>query len=266
MRYAVLADVHANLPALEAVIADLGRQGPDGVVVLGDIVGYGAFPNECVGAIAAAGWPCVAGNHDLMALGDLSEERCIPMARQTLAWTREVMSDDVRAYLASLPPRLTLPGGVVAAHGTLESPEEYLTTPDQAIANLTRLPTIAERSDILLVGHTHRIWACTVQGRALAVGGGGAVALGGLAVVVNPGAVGQVRGGRVCARYAIVDVERRTAEFRSVAYDVRRERRALARHGLPRGTYRIRRSVVGRLRRLARAQSRGRTAPDHERT
>ncbi len=266
MRYAVIADVHANLPALEAVIADLRTRATDGVVVLGDIVGYGAFPNECVDVIATAGWPCLAGNHDLMALGALSDARCIPMARQTLAWTRQVIGDDVRTYLASLPPTLSLAGGVVAAHGTLASPEEYLTTADQAIANLSRLPEIAVSSDILLVGHTHRVWACTSQGRTPAVRGDEPVGLGRLPVVVNPGAVGQVRGGRVCARYAILDVEARTAEFRSVAYDVRRERSELARQGLPAGTYRIRRSVIGRLRRLARTARGGRKGAVEERT
>ena len=99
MRYAVLADIHGNLQALDAVLAETRRQGVDGYLVAGDLVGYGADPNACVERVAALDAVCVAGNHDLIALGRLSADRCIPLAQASLRWTAAVLSDAV----ASLP-------------------------------------------------------------------------------------------------------------------------------------------------------------------
>ncbi len=253
MRYAVLADIHGNLPALEAVLADVERRGVDGTLVLGDLVGYGAYPNDCVRVIAALDAPTVAGNHDLIALGRLSEDRCIRVARQTLQWTRTVMTDETRAWLAELPGVAAVAGGVACAHGTLDDPEEYLTTPEQAIDNLARLGQAHPGSDILLVGHTHRPWACTADGQLLEAAADGSLAFGTTPIVLNPGAVGQVRGGRVCARYLLLDTARRTAEFHAIPYDVTRTRDELRRQGLPAGTYQLRRSALGAVRRVARA-------------
>src|SRR3954447_24462817 len=87
MRFAVISDVHANLHALDAALAFLATQDVDGYLCAGDLVGYGPFPNECVRRVAALGGPCVAGNHDLIAIGRLSDERCIPLAQASLRWT-----------------------------------------------------------------------------------------------------------------------------------------------------------------------------------
>lgn len=252
MRYAVIADIHGNLPALEAVLADSAGHPVDGTLVLGDLVGYGAYPNDCVRTVADLGATTVAGNHDLIALGRLSEDRCIRVARTTLRWTRSVMTDETRVWLAALPGVAAVAGGVVCAHGTIDDPQEYLTTPEQAGDNLGRLGQAHPGSDILLVGHTHRPWACTADGQILEPDAGGALELGTAPIVLNPGAVGQVRGGRVCARYLILDTELRTALFRAVPYDVTRTRDELRRQGLPSGTYQLRRSILGAARRAAR--------------
>jgi predicted phosphodiesterase len=252
VRYAVLADIHGNAPALEAVLANLARHDVDEVLVLGDLVGYGAFPNDCVRVIAGLGAPTVAGNHDLIALGRLSEDRCIRVARRTLRWTRGVMTDQTREWLSALPGVLAADGGVVCAHGTLDDPQEYLTTPDQAVDNLARMRRAHPNSDVLLIGHTHRPWACTAEGRVLQPDAEGSVAIGSAPVVLNPGAVGQVRGGAVCARYLILDTDKRTAAFHAIPYDVSRTRDELRRQGLPTGTYRLRRSALGPVRQVAR--------------
>ena len=96
MRFAILSDIHGNLPALEAALELFARAGVDRYLCAGDLVGYGPFPNECVERIAELGAVCVAGNHDLIALGRLSDDRCIPLARNSLRWTREVLTPATR--------------------------------------------------------------------------------------------------------------------------------------------------------------------------
>src|SRR5215210_662314 len=134
MRYGVLADVHGNLPALRAAVAELASRGVDRYLVAGDLVGYGANPNECVELVAGLEPACVVGNHELMLLGRISEERCVPLGRESLRWTREVLRDDVREYLAELPVRLAVEGRVMVAHGSLDDPQEYILAEAQATA------------------------------------------------------------------------------------------------------------------------------------
>lgn len=103
MRIGVIADVHANLPGLEAVLGALEGAGVDTYLCAGDLVGYGPWPNECVERVAALPGLCVAGNHDLIATDRLGDDRCEPLARTTLAWTREHLGSYARAYLEALP-------------------------------------------------------------------------------------------------------------------------------------------------------------------
>src|SRR4051795_1126429 len=118
MRIGLIADVHANLPALETALAALERERVDAYVCAGDLVGYGPHPNETVARVRELDPVCVAGNHDLMALGRLSEDRADSLARQALAWTRKQLDDETRAYLEALPLTAQAAGGRVAvAHG-----------------------------------------------------------------------------------------------------------------------------------------------------
>jgi len=104
-RVGVLSDVHANLHALDAALEFLDTQRLDGYLCAGDLVGYGPFPNECVRRVLDLPVTCVAGNHDLIAIGRLSDERCIPRARDSLRWTRSVLDDDARPAQAVARPR-----------------------------------------------------------------------------------------------------------------------------------------------------------------
>jgi predicted phosphodiesterase len=156
VRYGVLADIHGNLHALRAVLSALGREGVDRYLIAGDLVGYGPHPNECVELVAGLDAVCIAGNHDLIALGRLSDDRCPELARRSLRWTRGVLADDARHFLNSLPLRATAPGGIVMAHGSLDDPQEYTRKPRQAAAQLSRLSQNGWDAHILLLGHTHR--------------------------------------------------------------------------------------------------------------
>lgn len=255
MRYGVLADIHGNLHALERVLDLFGQIGVDGYLVAGDLVGYCAFPNECVERVQELDPVCVAGNHDLISLGQLGDDRCIELARQTLRWTADVLTDDAREYLAGLPLCVDLEG-IALAHGSLEDPQKYVVRREQAVEQLRRAE---ERSGarILILGHTHRAWACDAGGstrsvrRELDVGGG--------RFLLNPGAVGQSRELRARARCMILDLERRRASFHAIGYDVAACREALRRHGLPVTAYRLRpsprRAFSRAVRRAKRALS-----------
>src|SRR3954468_18620422 len=117
MRIGLLSDVHANLFALRSAISRLRAEGVDAWVCAGDLVGYGPHPNECVETIAELGPTCVAGNHELMLLDELPAPRAGPLPRIGIAWTREVVRPDVRAYLAALPRTEGL-DALTIAHGS----------------------------------------------------------------------------------------------------------------------------------------------------
>jgi predicted phosphodiesterase len=237
MRYGVIADVHANLPALEAVLAALGELGVDAYACAGDLVGYGPQPNECVDAIRRLGATCVAGNHDLIALGALSDDRCERLARRSLQWTRTVLDETSREFLSGLPGRAELDGGVVLAHGSLDDPQDYILRVDQAAAELAQLAQTHASAQVLVLGHTHRPFASDGLRPSPRFSSRSSVALGDHSRwLLNPGSVGQSREPRIRARFLVLDVERREASFYAVRYDVRRTRALLRRKRLPPGS------------------------------
>jgi predicted phosphodiesterase len=231
MRYGVLSDIHANLHALEAAVEVLEREGVARYLFAGDLVGYGPFPNECVEMVAELGAVSVAGNHDLVALGRLSDSAYDALARTTLAWTRDVLSEDARRYLSALPLR-TAVQDIALAHGSLRNPEEYITRPDQAAAQLSQLEAEEPAARILVLGHTHRARAFDRAARRLDTGEPVALSPPG-GYVLTPGSVGQSRERLARARFVVLDTEARRATFYTVPYDVDGCRQALARQGLP---------------------------------
>jgi predicted phosphodiesterase len=239
-------------------MAALDRHGVERYLVAGDLVGYGPHPNECVERIAGLDALCVAGNHDLIALGRLSDERCIPLARESLQWTRTVLTDDSREYLASLPLRASAAGGVVIAHGSLDDPQEYTTTPGQAVAQLTALTAEQPDARVLLLGHTHRPWAFAL-GSGIAPIRRPLPLERGDVVLLNPGGVGQSRELRARARFAVLDLEDGQATFFAIPYELDRCRDDLRRSGLSPRSCHIRPSPLGAGRRALRtATSRAR--------
>lgn len=252
MRLGVIADVHGNLPALETVMQRLSQEGVDQYLCAGDLVGYGPWPNECIELTAASGVVCVAGNHDLMAIGRLPLERCGRLAESTLRWTTEVLEAKAREYLARLPLE-TIMGEVVVAHGSLGDPRRYAFA-DAAPEQLGVLERRHPAAGLLVLGHTHRSLSFGHRSGVRLDSAVGSVPLPRTERhLLNPGSVGQSRERAIVARYMVLDLERRSAAFHAISYDHLRCRRALRREGLPRRSYhrdpRGARARVGRLRR-----------------
>ena len=232
MRYAVLADIHANLYALERMLSVIPPGEVDAYVVAGDLVGYGPHPNECVDLIRELDCLCVAGNHDLIAVGRLQDDGVSRLARETLRWTRRVLRKDVRRYLEGLPRVAELDGGVVVAHGTLDDPTLYVREWRQAVGQLAELRDQRPDARVLILGHTHRPSAWTAAGRRLPTSRS-PTALPSEPCLVNPGSLGQARAFSPRAQFLLLDLDRREATFKRLRYDVRACRRALMRAGLP---------------------------------
>jgi predicted phosphodiesterase len=252
-RLGVISDIHANQHALEAVLEFLSTQELDGYLCAGDLVGYGPLPNECVRRVLDLPVTCIAGNHDLIALGRLSEDRCIPLARDSLRWTRSVLDDDARRRLAALPLTATA-HGVALHHGAPGDPQRYIVSDAEAFAALDDVAGTTPEAPILVLGHTHRPMAIGRRRGALLRGGTGSVRLDlDEPVLLNPGAVGQSRSRDSRARVMVLDLGQRVASFHALTYDVEGCRRALRERALPPDSCHVPRSrisdVVGALRR-----------------
>ena len=217
MRYLILSDIHANLPALAAVLADAAPF--DRIWCLGDITGYGPFPNECIARLREFPLVSLAGNHDWAAIGRLALNYFNREARAAVVWTRLALLPENKAFLASLPS-LLVEEGYTLAHGSPSQPvEEYILDPLAAGQNFDAFQT-----RVCLVGHTH--WPVAF----FRADGLGQVCLQiappwneRLKIntgrwIINPGSVGQPRDGDPDACYALLDIEAGEWTFRRVRY------------------------------------------------
>lgn len=227
MLLAAFSDVHANQHALDAALEDVHRHGPDRVVGLGDLVGYGAFPNEVIATVRARGIPTVAGNYDDGVGYDREECGCAYVEAadrergdRSLRWTQRMVTPENKAWLRSLPRelRLEIAGKrILCVHGSPRRINEYLYE-DRPERNLARMLAGVD-ADIVLCGHTHLPYYRRV----------GAVDL------VNVGSAGKPKNGDARAVYALVEIgEEAKATFPRVAYDVEAAARAIEATDLPR--------------------------------
>ncbi len=233
---ALLSDVHGNLPALEAVLAELGRHSPDSWVFLGDAVGYGAWPSEVCLALRATRPLAVAGNHDLAVLGRVDPELFNPEAEEAVLWTRRVLTDAAKAFLEAMPLEAEVGGALPfhAVHGSpLDPAMRYILDLREAWRALG-----ASRHPRLLVGHTHVaglfVFEPGGRGSYLPLRPGEPQELDtGRLYVVNPGSVGQPRDGDPRAAAALLDPEKARILPLRVNYDVEAAGREILRAGLP---------------------------------
>jgi diadenosine tetraphosphatase ApaH/serine/threonine PP2A family protein phosphatase len=232
MRILVISDIHANLTALQAVLADAQDQW-ELIWFLGDLVGYGPNPNECVSLLREQPHLSLAGNHDWAALRKIELKEFNSDARYAVNWTCQMLAAESVAYLADLPPRVD-DAPFTLAHGSPRSPIwEYITDLDTALENFAYFDT-----PYCLVGHTHvpaLIWLDEPAGQ---IGGyvpvhGEKVPLSGQRLILNPGSVGQPRDGDPRAAYALLDTAQMLWECRRVPYDVTETQRQMRSHKLP---------------------------------
>jgi predicted phosphodiesterase len=258
MRYGVISDVHANAHALGAALDFLATQQVERYLCAGDLVGYGPAPNECVRRVLALPGRCVAGNHDLIALGRLDDERCIPLAKASLRWTRGVLEDDVRGLLGELPLGAGA-HGIALRHGSLSDPQAYVVTDEQARACLDELERMLPGTHLLVLGQTHRPMAFSRRHGALLRSGTGHIELPhDEPILLNPGAIGQSRSADPRARVMVLDTAARVASFHALDYDIEGCRQALLEQGLPGNSCHLppsRRAVLaGGVRRVLRTR------------
>jgi predicted phosphodiesterase len=231
MRIAVVSDVHSNLAALEAVLADLGSI--DAVWHLGDVVGYGPEPQAVVDRLREAGAIGVRGNHDDAAGGGNSIEFFNPDGHAAMEWTRSRLDGPTRLYLAGLPEREVPEGSdFTLAHGSPSDPIwEYLTSPEAAERNLSAFET-----RYCLVGHTHMPLAFRQSRgrmRPLIPDPGSSLELDQRRLILNPGSVGQPRDGDPRSSYLAIDTGAGQVTWHRVEYDIAATQAAMLAAGLP---------------------------------
>ncbi|HEY8476821.1 MAG TPA: metallophosphoesterase family protein [Chloroflexota bacterium] len=232
MRALIIADIHGNLEALDAVLAAAGPV--DSVWCLGDVVGYGPDPNACLDRLRAQpDLVCVPGNHDWAAIGRIGTEDFNPEARRATEWTAAQLSDEAKTYLGSLP-LMVVREPFTITHGSPREPIwEYLTTAAGAAENFRYFSTPA-----CLVGHTHvpaLFYQDPEQRRVQArfMSDGEEIVVGPVRFIANPGGVGQPRDQDPRAAYAIYDADRHVLTWHRVSYPVEVTQAKMRRAGLP---------------------------------
>jgi diadenosine tetraphosphatase ApaH/serine/threonine PP2A family protein phosphatase len=228
VRVGVISDVHGNLAALEAVLAALEV---DAIWCLGDLVGYGAKPNECCALVSERASVCLAGNHDLAVRGTIDLLEFSGDAGIAARWTRTVLRDEWLAYLNTLETTGEAEN-VSLYHGSARDPVwEYVLSDEAALATIVLAP-----HPLALVGHSHVALQVALHESSLEGGlapAGTRVELADAKRLLNPGSVGQPRDGDPRAAYLVLDLAARTASFGRVEYDVERTQSEIRAAGLP---------------------------------
>jgi diadenosine tetraphosphatase ApaH/serine/threonine PP2A family protein phosphatase len=234
MKVAILTDIHSNLPALEAVLEAIDEAGIETRWCLGDVVGYGANPDECARTVSDRCDLTLVGNHDLAVTGEISTDVFSASAAAAVEWTRANSEDSTIEFLKSLKPENT-EHEVALYHASPRDPVwEYVLAVDQA------RECIAEQAArVSLIGHSHvALWFSDGEGLPGADGGAQAedakeIDLAENRWLLNPGSVGQPRDGDPRAAWLELDTDAWKATYHRVTYDIDRAAAAIRDAGLP---------------------------------
>lgn len=230
MKYAVFGDVHANLEALEAVLADAGQRGAERYLCTGDLVGYNADPAACMDRLQKAGAACVQGNHDAFAASSEELSDFTAPARRSIEWTRLHLDLAHRQRLAALPLILGT-GDITLVHASLFRPEDwaYIFTAAEAAPGL-----MMQQTPVCFYGHTHRPAAFRMRnGRIEGFLHQKLILTPDSRYLINPGSIGQPRDGDPRAAYVLYDDDAQTVELRRVNYDMAAAQSKIRAAGLP---------------------------------
>jgi predicted phosphodiesterase len=237
MRIAILSDIHSNLPALEAVLADVEGAEPEEIWCLGDVVGYGAQPDGCTELVRERCSLCLVGNHDLAVLGELDLETFSPAAAAAVEWTQECSRPETLEYLRRLDPADTS-REVALYHASPRDPVwEYVLWPEQAADCMAE-----QASRVSFIGHSHvalffaaeaRSEEDRLEARGAQAGAGTDLDIGEGTWLINPGSVGQPRDGDPRAAWLELDTEAWKATYHRVNYEIDRAAEAIESAELP---------------------------------
>jgi predicted phosphodiesterase len=233
MRIAIISDIHANYEALEAVLSDSGQQKVDEVVCLGDIVGYGANPNECIELVKKNCPLRILGNHDAAAVGLLSTDHFNVHAKIAIDWTVENLTADAQSFLRSFPLKKSRTG-YTFVHATPYEPNMwyYITSLEEAAFNFQFFETT-----FCFVGHTHIPIIIVLENeKEVYVHQGTSIAWADMKharFLINTGSVGQPRDRNPKSCYGIIDTEEKTFSFRRTDYDIEKAQNKMRKIKMP---------------------------------
>lgn len=230
MRYGIISDIHGNLEALEAVLKRCTAEAIDVYYCLGDIVGYGANPKECLARIRSVNAVCVAGNHDWAVAGKLNPSYFNPVAKDAVSWTQKQLSPDEIKFLNTLG-LVIKEDNAVFVHAMLSEPEyfHYMIYKSEAEENFH----LMERP-LCFIGHTHTPQIIRFKDNTVECLEETAIAVEPeIKYIINAGSVGQPRDGNPQAAFVIYDSQRRDIKIRRVPYNISAAQEKILRAGLP---------------------------------
>ncbi len=243
MLYGIISDIHSNLEGLNAVLAEMEREGVESVFCCGDIIGYGADPEGCLELILERGIRSIRGNHE-RGLEDLEAgtlPRMNDLALEALRYSAARLSRDQRELLISLPDRMEAEGDFLIFHGSPAHPDMYVFDEFEARYSFKSLRRDygGPASRLCFIGHTHVCAVFLLEENEEQMAGGAVMKEGrldlpeGMAVMANAGSCGQYRGGVPSASFCLYDSESRALSFRFVDYDVAAAQEKILKAGLP---------------------------------
>lgn len=211
MKYAIISDIHSNLEALQKALTIIDEKKVDEIICLGDVVGYGANPNECVELIRSRCSAVVLGNHDAAALNTALAYDFNAIARRAVIWTSEQLTNENKGYLSSLPMTIQTEN-ILFVHSSPEAPEawDYIIDPDEASQALQNV-----EEQICFIGHTHVPGIYSLRGRAKHISRDEQF-------IVNVGSIGQPRDGNPKLSFGIFDSTTWEFELVRSEYDIQK--------------------------------------------
>ncbi|OQA19413.1 MAG: phosphodiesterase [bacterium ADurb.Bin363] len=237
MRYAVMSDIHSNIEALETIIKKIEASNIDRIMCLGDIVGYGANPNECIETIRENSFNIILGNHDRVAINLEAGEDFTTEAKIAIEWTKKRLEPKNKEFLSRLTITQEVGDSIYIVHGSPLDKDEYLSYKYQTKANFEFLENNKPNIKLCFFGHTHSqaiwfkrgdgsIFNPSIKGKAFPVNSD-------CLYLINPGSVGQARGQGAMACYLVYDSEKKNITFQQIEYDYKSAAKKIIQAGLP---------------------------------
>jgi diadenosine tetraphosphatase ApaH/serine/threonine PP2A family protein phosphatase len=229
VKYVIISDIHGNLEALEAAREEIESIRPDKILCLGDLVGYGASPNECVESARKICDLTVAGNHDFGSVGRTDIAYFNMYAREAILWTAKTLEQDASEYLSGLPLTEVVEPGIMIVHATPREPQRYIFTHEQA---LDEFRAFEER--ICFIGHSHQPTIYELMDEeTLIVNVERVNVIADRRYLVNVGSVGQPRDGDPRACICVYDTDAGDISIRRIEYDIEGAKKKIIDAGLP---------------------------------